>query len=235
MLGLNFGRAWLASLLLSFGLPALAGVDEALLAEGWSEVVFDGKMPNRFAPDDSGGVAVFSEGTVSLLQRPLSVDLQQNPVLTWRWRVDQAAPPTDLAVKGGDDRSLAVYVAFPFQPEEASLMERTKRAIVENLAGKKVPGRVLVYVWGGAGERHDHVPNPYLGEAGMTTILRPAGSETGVWQDESIDVAEDYRDSFASEPPDPISIAIGADSDDTMSRIRAVITDLTFIERAKTF
>ncbi len=231
----NLGRAWLVGLALLIGLPALAGVDEALLAEGWSEVVFDGKTPNRFELYEDGGVAVFSEGTVSLLQRPLSVDLERSPVLTWGWRVDRAVPPTDLSIKGGDDRSLAVYIAFPFQPEKASLMERTKRAIVESLVGEEAPGRVLVYVWGGKGKRGDHVPNPYLGEAGMTTILRPAGSETGVWQDESIDVAEDYRNSFASEPPDPISIAIGADSDDTMSEIQAVITGLTFIERPITF
>ncbi len=231
----DLGRVWLVGLALLVGLPALAGVNEALLAEGWSEVLFDGKTPNHFAPDGSGGIAVVSEGDVSLLQRPVSVDLKRNPVLTWRWRVDQAAPPTDLSLKGGDDRSLAVYVAFPFQPEEASLMERTKRAVLESLVGEEAPGRVLVYVWGGKGKRGDHVPNPYLGEAGMTTILRPADSATGVWQEESIDVAEDYRNSFASEPPDPVSIAIGADSDDTMSKIQAFITDLTFIERTKTF
>ena len=231
----TLGRAWLVGLALLIGLPALAGVDEALLAEGWSEVIFDGKTPNRFTPDGSGGVAVISDGTVSLLQRPLSVDLQKNPVLTWRWRVDREAPPTDLSIKGGDDRSIAVYVAFPYRPEEASLMERMKRALVESTVGTKAPGRVLVYVWGGEGVRGDHLPNPYLGEAGMTTILRPAGSKTGVWQDESIDIAEDYRNRFRSEPSNPISIAIGADSDDTLSKVQAVITDLTFIERPKSF
>lgn len=235
MLGLNFVRTWLVGLAILISLPALAGVDEALLADGWSEVLFDGKTPNRFEAHEEGGVEISSEGTVSLLQRPLLVDLLRNPVLTWRWRVDQAAPPTDLGIKGGDDRSLAVYIAFPFQPEEASFTERMKRSIVESFVGAEAPGRVLVYVWGGEGKRGDHVPSPYLGKAGMTTILRPAASETGVWQDESIDIAEDYRASFGSEPPAPISIAIGADSDDTMSKIQAVITGLTFIDRPKNF
>ena len=229
----DLGRAWLVGLALVLGLPALAVVDKKLLADGWSEVLFDGKTPNRFEAHGEGGVAVISNGTVSLLQRPLAIDLQENPVLTWRWRVDQAAPPTDLSIKGEDDRSLAVYVAFPFQPEEASLMERMKHAIVESTVGSNTPGRVLIYVWGGEGVRGEHVSNPYLGKAGMTTILRPAGSATGVWQDESVDIAEDFKNSFGSEPPDPISIAIGADSDHTMSRVQAVIKSLTFIKRPK--
>ena len=227
------GRAWFFGLLLSLGLPALAGVDEALLADGWNEVLFDGKTPNRFEAEGEGGVTVLSESSVSLVQRPLDVDLAATPLLTWRWRVDEATPPTDLSIKGGDDRSLAIYVAFPFQPEEAGFMERMKRAVVESLVGEEAPGRVLVYVWGGEGKRGDSVPNPYLGKAGATTILRSADSETGAWQEESIDIAEDYRNSFASEPPDPISIAISADSDDTMSRIEAAITGLSFVERQK--
>ncbi|MEM8951191.1 MAG: DUF3047 domain-containing protein, partial [Pseudomonadota bacterium] len=139
---LNLGRVWFLGLLLSLGLPALAGIDEALLADGWSETLFDGKAANRYETDGAGGVTVLSESSVSLVQRPLDVDLAATPLLTWRWRVDEAAPPTDLGVKGGDDRSLAIYVAFPFQPEKAGIMERMKRAVVESVAGEEAPGRV---------------------------------------------------------------------------------------------
>ncbi|MDH3664187.1 MAG: DUF3047 domain-containing protein, partial [Alphaproteobacteria bacterium] len=186
-------------------------------------------------PVDTDGISVESEGSVSLLEKSVTVDLEASPMLAWRWRVTMPAPPTDLATKGEDDRSLALYVAFPFVPEEAGVMERLKRAVVENLAGEEAPGRVLVCVWGGDGARGDRLQSPHLGDSGMMTILRPTNTKPGVWFDETIDVAEDYRKAFASEPPDPMSLAIGADTDDTMSKSRAVITDLAFVERSKAF
>lgn len=232
MLRLDLRCTWLAILALFVGVPVLAAVDEALLDAGWREVTFDGKIANRFTPDGTGGVAVQSDKSVSLVQRPLDVDLEATPHLSWRWRVDAPVPPTNLAVKGEDDRSLALYVAFPFVPEEAGVMERMKRAIVEKLAGKEAPGRVLMYVWGGQGDRGDRVQSPYLGDAGMMTILRPARTEAETWFDETVDVAEDYRRTFGSEPPDPASIAIGADTDDTESLVLGVVADLLFVGAA---
>ena len=227
-------RAWLVGLGLLISLPALAAVDQALVSDGWQEITFDGKTPNRFRADAAGALLVESDRSVSLLQMPIDVDLEATPLLSWRWRVEQPAPPTDLGVKGEDDRSLALYVAFPFQPEDASAFERMKHALLENLAGEDIPGRILAYVWGGEGERGDRVISPHLGDAGIITILRPAGSGTGIWQEERVDVAEDYRRTFGSEPPDPISLAIGADTDDTRSAALGVIADLEFIGNART-
>ena len=97
---LDLGRVCAIVLCLLVGFSALAGTDEALLAGGWSDVLFDGKAPNRFQAGDDGAIAVISENSVSLLQKPLSVDLEKTPVLAWRWRVTEAAPATDLSGQG---------------------------------------------------------------------------------------------------------------------------------------
>ncbi|MEM7044859.1 MAG: DUF3047 domain-containing protein [Pseudomonadota bacterium] len=234
MILLNLGRVWLVVVALSIGLPAVALVDESLVADGWQEVTFDGKTPNRFRTDVAGELLVESEKSVSLIQRSIDVNIARTPRLSWRWRVVRQVPPTDLATKGEDDRTLALYVAFPFVPAEASAFERMRRAVIEKFAGSEAPGRVLMYVWGGEGARGDRVISPYLGDAGIITILRPAGSETQTWQDEIVDIAEDYRQTFGSEPPDPISLAIGADSDDTQTTALGAITDLAFVGTSPT-
>ena len=234
---LDVSRSWPGSTALSFGIliwslaqaPVWAAADDVLKADGWSEVFFDGKMPNHFTSDETGGLIVRSDKSVSLLQKPIDIDLDATPRLTWRWRVSLPAPPTDLGVKGGDDRSLALYVAFPYQPEEAGVMERMKRAIIEKVAGKKAPGRVLIYVWGGLRERGERVKSPYMDDAGVITILRGGNTEPNAWFEETINVKEDYRQIFGKQPPDPISIAIGADTDDTMTLAEGVIADLHFI------
>lgn len=214
--------------------PAFAYVGDSLQADGWGEVTFSRKVPNQFVRRDGGGIEVSSQDGVSLLKMPVMANIALEPTLSWRWRVMTPAPATDLSIKGDDDRSLAVYVAFPFVPAEATVFERIQRKIVEATLGKDVPGRLLVYVWGGLGERGDQVPSPHMGKAAMMKILRPGKSPTHQWFEEKVDLAEDYRRAFSSDPPDPIYIAISADTDDTNSKAKGVVIDLDFLARQKT-
>jgi hypothetical protein len=75
------------------------------------------------------------------------------------------------------------------------------------------------------------VESPYLGSAGVIKVLRPADSPTGVWFEERVDLAADYREAFGEEPPDPTQLAIQADTDNTHSSSRAYIADLAFVPR----
>lgn len=227
-------RRWLPLLiLLTIGAAAAAEgrIDPRLLEAGWRELTFEDKPANRFELVDDGAIRVASEGSVSILQRPVQVDLEANPILTWRWRVDEAVPPTDLTRKGGDDRSLALFVTFPFRPGEASFFERLKRGMVEMVAGEDAPGRVISYVFGGQGARGEIQESPYYGSAGANVILRPAGAASGTWFEERIDVAAAYRQVFGSAPDAPTHIGITADSDDTGTRALGLIEGISFEPR----
>ena len=189
-----------------------------------------GKPANRFAGHPDGSIEVMSSSSVSRLYRPVEVDLDATPV-TWRWRVDQGVPPTDLTQKGEDDTAITLYVGFPWDSERASFTERLKRPLVETLAGEDAPGRVLAYVFGGKQRRGEVVESPHLGAAGAMRVLRPADSPTGEWFAERVDIAQDYRESFGEDPPDPTQIAISADTDDTGSTSRGFVAALAFLGR----
>jgi len=210
---------------------ALAVVGPELEAAGWRELPNPHKQENVFSRGPEGAIEVVSKDSVSTLYRPVEADLAERPVLRWRWRVDEAAPATDLAAKGEDDCSLALYVGFPYDPGQASFFERLKRPLVESWAGAEAPGRVLRYVLCGRHERGEVVESPYLGSAGAIEILRPADAATGQWFEEQVDLAADYRRAFDEEPPDPSQIAIQADTDNTASQSRASIADLAFVSR----
>jgi Protein of unknown function (DUF3047) len=141
------------------------------------------------------------------------------------------APATDLSVKGEDDCSLAVYVGFPYDPGQASFLERLKRPLVESWGGKNAPGRVLRYVVCGRHQRGEVVESPYLGSAGLIRVLRPTDSPAGKWFTEQVDLAANYRLAFGEEPPDPTQIAIQTDTDNIQSSSRAVVADLAFAPR----
>lgn len=219
-------RAALMSFALAGLLPAssaLAAVDPALGAEGWREMAFRDKAPNAFALDPDGTIRVESRASVSVIWRELTADPTVTPILRWRWRIDEAVPPTDLSRKGGDDRSLAVYVAFVYEPARANFLERSVRAILESLAGEELPGRLLTYVWGGDGRTAGWFDNPYLPAGNRVRVLRGIGEPIGAWREERVDVRSDFRAAFGEEPPKVVRVGVSADSDDTGTAARARI------------
>jgi Protein of unknown function (DUF3047) len=227
----DLGLALAALLALAPGM-AQAEVGPELQAEGWRELANPNKAENAYRGGPEGAIEVVSKDSVSTLYKPVSADIRERPLLTWRWRVDEHAPATDLSAKGQDDCSLAVYVGFPYESDQASLFERLKRPLVESWAGGEAPGRVLRYVFCGRHQRGEVVESPHLGSAGFIRVLRPADSPTDTWFTEQVDLVADYREAFGEEPPDPAQIAIQADTDDTRSTSRALIADLSFAPRS---
>jgi len=215
--------------------PALAELDQALLDAGWDEILFDDATPNRFgAIMEDGrviGLNVLSDRTVSVAFLTLDTDIQRHPVLAWQWRSDLPGVDTDTTRKGGDDRTLALYIAFPWQKKDASFSEQLQRPLIEALKGRDTPGRVLTYVWGGGAEEGERFENPYTGKYGAMIIRKNPSTEIGRWHDEEVDIARDFENAFGFAPADPMYIAIGADSDDTGVRVEAAARNFIFKPR----
>ena len=228
--------ALLSLMVLSVGAyPASAELDEKLLADGWDEIEFDEKTTNQFTAIDeiqglSREVEVRSKDSVSIAFYNLEVDINQTPRLTWSWKSFTPVIDTDTTVKGGDDRTLALYIAFPYQPEEASFGDRLRRQAVELINGADTPDRILTYVWGGGAERGDKIENPYAGENGQFIYLRTPEDGQGLWFDEEVNIYQDFVDAFGFEPASPVYIGIGSDSDDTDAQVSANVKGLAFKE-----
>lgn len=200
-----------------------------LAADGWRAFTFAGLRPNRFIGHDDGTIEVVSDDSASALYRPLDVDFAAAPCLAWQWRVDEAMPPTDLRRRGRDDRPIALYVAYPYDPAHASFWESVVRAFVELFHGADAPGRIVAYAWGGFGARGQVQRSPYLQAAGGFVLLRPGRDQPdGVWLDEMVDLEADYERVFGDPANPPTQLALFADSDDTDSRSRAFVRAIRF-------
>lgn len=55
---------------------------------------------------------MISDGTVSLLWRPVDRSYSDTEAASWAWRVRERVTATDLTFRGGDDRNLSVYFVF---------------------------------------------------------------------------------------------------------------------------
>lgn len=193
---------------------------------GWQELKFDDLTPNTWREED-GAVVASGASSVSILYTSTNVSPTATPILRWKWRVDQATPVTDLARKGGDDRSISLTIGFAYDSGNASFGERMKRVVVENVAGADAPGRVIDLAWGGTAPVGTTVESPYSGYSGRITTMETSAAGGG-WVEESIDIAALYRAQWGTPPPPITRVAISSDSDDTGSTVNARIADIRF-------
>lgn len=199
-------------------IPASLTAAQISFDAGWREQRFAMFSSNGYGPRGST-LDIVSDGTVSLLWTRLPESLWPARSASWVWSVQDSVPPTDLRRKGGDDRNLALYFVFlPAETARANADSGIRRLLDADEA------RVLVYVWGGASGQPRVQTSPYLGPRGRTVALRPAGTGQAT---EKIDLAADFRAAFGEAPTALVGLAVSADSDDTNTRIRARISDLT--------
>jgi hypothetical protein len=209
----------LAAVLLSLLAPlSTASANVIAFDGGWREQRFSLFSSNDYE-QNGDSLRVASDGTVSLLWTTVPERLRDARAASWRWRVSESPPATDLTRKGGDDRALSLY--FVFLPEADAA--RYADSDVKALLGAET-ARVLMYVVGGERGAGAVLPSPYLGARGRTIPLRPAGA--GTWS-ETVDLAADFRRAFGERATALVGLAVSADSDDTDSRIRAELSDLT--------
>jgi len=99
------------------------------------------------------------------------------PLLTWRWRVTQLPPGGDERRKETHDSAAGVYVIFD----------------------NRLLPRVLKYVWSATAPVGTRLQNPLYWRAPMI-VLRSGPADLGKWCQETVNVYQDYRDLFGTEP-----------------------------------
>ncbi len=194
-----------------------------LQALGWSEHRLPGTAPNQFRARPDGVVEIVADDSASFLYKDVSGMSAGNPVLRWRWRVDQSSGITRLAQRGGDDRPAAIHVWFPLEQDERGFW-----SLVTDALGIPATGRALTYVWGGTEPPGTLLPNPYMEGDGAMIVLRSGTAPQGRWFTERVDLEADFRRAFGFSPPAARYLTISADFDDTMGRSRAAIADIVF-------
>jgi hypothetical protein len=146
--------------------------------------------------------------------------------LSWVWRLDQPNPAADLRIKSGDDTAARVCLAFQLPLERVPFVERQLLRLARAKSGEPLPSATLCWVWGTVEPRDAVIDNPYSRRV-RYLVLRNQADGTGRWQQESRDVAADWRRVFGDEAPEPpplAAIIVAADADNTGAQSLAHVT-----------
>lgn len=178
------------------------------LRPAWKEKVFKGHTKYEVLTDETGNVLkAQSRNAASALILEKKIDLQEYPVLSWRWKVANVLAKGDARSKAGDDYAARVYVVFPhwFFPKT----------------------RTINYIWANKLPQGAVVPNPFTANA-MMVAVQSGEEQAGEWVIENRNVRDDYRTIFGAEPPLAGAIAIMTDTDNTGGSAVAWYDDISF-------
>ena len=155
-----------------------------------------------------------SHASASAIVHKTTFNVHEYPRARWRWKVKNVYAKGNARTKKGDDYPIRIYVMFEYRPDTAGAWERFAYGMARRLYGRYPPHSSLSYVCASRDEGARILNSPYTERAKMI-LLRKGPARAGVWQEEEVDLLDDYRKAFGSDPPERARIAVMNDSDDT--------------------
>lgn len=174
------------------------------------------------------GLEARVNSSMSLLVRPVRVDLAETPIICWRWYVETPVQRADLTRKSGEDFAARLYIGFDMPEKVLSAMTRLKLALARTVYGKTLPDAALVYVWDNTHAVGTERKSVFTDR--MQIVVSETGSSTArTWVMERADVAADFGRAFGNKPGTIRYIGLAADGDNTKSAGRAAFADIAFV------
>ncbi len=155
-----------------------------------------------------------SSGSASGMVYKGKFDVYRYPRVKWRWWVSNVYQKGDARTKSGDDFPMRVYIVFEYNPNEASFYQKTRYEAARIIFGQYPPHSAINYIWASREDETGIMTNPYVEEAKMIA-LEKGSKYIRQWREEEVNILEDYRKAFGTEPPHMASIVIMNDSDNT--------------------
>jgi hypothetical protein len=200
----------------------------------WQVIQFDKSIPSTQYQittwDNIVAVEAKANASMSLLARPVSVDLRRTPILCWRWRIDAPLKTADMATKSGDDYAARIYLAFSLPPGAIDFITKAKLKIARSLYGEHVPDIALNYVWDNRYPVGTQRSNAYT-ERTQMMVLRSGSRYAGAWVTERRNIVNDAIQILNIDRFRLTLLAVAADTDNTGEYAHAGFADLHFVSK----
>jgi hypothetical protein len=186
--------------------------------ENWRPLYFPKiKKHSRYAvvkEDEKTYLKAESNTSASAIVYKQEFNIYEYPRMKWRWKIENIYQKGNVREKAGDDYPIRIYIMFKYDPEKASFGQKIKYGLAKNIYGEYPPHSTLNYIWANSKDEVGIVSNSYADEAKMI-ILQSGPDRSGLWQEEDVNMLDDYRKAFGTDPPAIAGIAIMNDSDNT--------------------
>ena len=199
----------------------------------WRMVPYQGGKPTSYRVASVEGrmaIEARADRSMSLMARPIAIDLGENPIACWRWYVDGPVQKADMTRKSGDDYAARIYIVFDMPDSALSGGTRFKLKMARAMFGKSLPDAAVIYVWDNRHPVGTARKSSYTDRSQLIVAETGAG-RAGSWVTERADVAADFAKAFGNKPGKPIQLAVASDGDNTGSKGHAAFADIHFVSR----
>ena len=182
--------------------------------------------------DCGAALQAVANASASGLYRTTRVDVQQHPLLAWRWRVDNDVEGADKRSASREDSPARLILTFHGDPANLDVGARAKLRLIRAITGRDLPYATLMYVWSNNEPVETILPNPHTDRIQMIVVSR--GAETiGRWQVFERNVLEDFRRAFGEDPGQVLTVGVMSDADNTGDDAHALYGDIAFMKSAQ--
>ncbi len=215
------GRTVLLLLAVVLTAPVGAAAEEAVVYEefasldAWEDLEFrDIDRPSSYSTVQEDGRSLLfikSDDGGSGIIHTRTFNVYDNPVIEWRWRIEDIISSGDLTTRDGDTYPVRVYVNFEYDPELVGLGTRMRYGLIRRVYGEYPPHASILYIWSNQTWPLEWYESPFTSRARMLPIDQ--GPEQRMqWQEHRRNIVEDYREAFGEDPPEKAQLAIMGDT-----------------------
>jgi hypothetical protein len=185
-----------------------SAVDASSIPAGWQVKEKSGKADFSVVKDDGvAAVRLRSANTSFSLQKEAHLNLNDYPILTWKWKVTKLPDGGDFRKSATDDQAAQLFIAF----------SKT---------------RAIVYIWDTTalqGTMGDAAAPFFMSIKAV--VVRSGKSGTGSWITETRNIYDDYKKLFGGEPEDVSGVRIQTNSQHTGTSAESYFADIAFKKR----
>lgn len=205
------------------------------LPADWTRVAFNAKkIPTVYDLVEMDGSVVLharSKSSVSMVMREFGADLNQYPMVTWRWKLGTLPKGADNDSSSKEDAAARLVLVFEGDRSKLPLRDRTVMEVGDALSGRTMPFATLMYITSSVAPVGTIISNPHTRRVQMVVASR-ADDGLGHWQTMTRDVVKDYRAAFNNEEPGKLqAYGVMSDSDNTETEAEAWYGDIHFSAR----
>ncbi|MBI5789825.1 MAG: DUF3047 domain-containing protein [Candidatus Schekmanbacteria bacterium] len=177
--------------------------------KGWELKENKGKATLRIEEENGNKVLhLLSNKTSFALKKETEYNLEEYPILTWRWRAVTLPKGGDVRKKETDDQAGQIYLYFAGFPKALNFW-------------------IIGYIWDSLAPVGGTFPSPQvIGSRTQYQVLQSGTGKLNQWVTERRNLYEDHKKLFGKKPPSLSGIGILIDSNDTNTSAECYIDDI---------
>jgi len=200
--------------------------------KGWKTITYFNVPPTSYRVIKYRGKYVLKAegiGTSSCLFREVQAELEDYPIISWRWKISNVIRQAIETRKDRNDSAARVIIVFETEPEAMPPWYGIEYLLRRLISRNEPVGPRIEYIWGNSIEKGRILDNPSVKHS-KVIVLESGERKAKQWIREKRNLVEDYEAAFGTHPRGILALGIQTDSDQSNEGVTAYYGEI-FLRR----